>query len=275
MFFDCRAFTVAKDASDPSSNQDALEVDAEAGRAAVAVGFSCTLVAGPWGRAVVNGVGAGPPDVSRGDQFRGWLEIQRQAWANAVDVSELAWHQKTKLRDGASTTLLWVELTEADDRQFELRSFAIGDGCLFHVRGDQVLRAFPIEDSRLFDVNPEVLRSVAGTPDEQTEFVTLHDVCHPGDLLVLCTDAVAAWALVQLEAGGSPGWQSIWDYDARQWQQHILDLREAQQIRYDDSTVLMLRLTARVRGKESASAAWANKLKDSVWKKLPGGAGDD
>jgi hypothetical protein len=134
-----------------------------------------------------------------------WLKRQREAWAATIDEQSLAWHQKAKLLEGAGTTLLWVEVTgseSADDvsRPRRLRCYCVGDCCLFHIRGGHVLETFPVLDSARFDQNPRVIRSVFKR-SESVEFEAMETQCHPGDLFVLASDAVACWTMRQIEAG--------------------------------------------------------------------------
>ena len=76
--------------------------------------------------------------------------------------------------------------------------------------------------------------------------------CRPGDLLVLCTDAVAGWTMRQLEAGATLDWNAYWKMSLEQWQQWLIGLRQQNQIRYDDSTAVLLRLG----GEVPRSARW-------------------
>jgi hypothetical protein len=150
------------------------------------------------------------------------------------------------LLEGAGTTLLWIELssmTAADGvaRPYRLRAYSIGDCCLFHIRGKVVLESFPIIESSRFESNPQVLRSVFKRTDT-VAFETLETECHPGDLLLLCTDAVAAWTMRQWESGGAMDWEAYWAMPEPDWQQWLLGLRQQNQIRYDDSTAVLLRV---------------------------------
>jgi hypothetical protein len=67
--------------------------------------------------------------------------------------------------------------------------------------------------------------------------------CHPGDLLVLASDAVACWTMRQIEAGVSVDWQAYWQLSHEDWQRWMVELRQNHQIRYDDSTVILLRIS--------------------------------
>ena len=277
MYFEQRTFTVAKDTSKPQENQDALACDPARGIAALADGASSSLQSGRWARLLVEEVVAEPPDIANAATFPPWLAARREAWQSGLDEKSLAWHQKARVADGAFSTLLWVELATAENGALAMRGFALGDSCLLHIRGGKVRRSFPIDESRLFGTEPVLLGSAPRQSVESLAFDTLEDTCEPGDLLVLATDAVAAWALTQLEAGRPLGLESLWDMENEDFARWIIRLRDQQQIRYDDSTVILLRVfapdqapTSRTAVREMAADSigqvgrWARRLWEST-----------
>jgi len=244
MYFQHRTLTIAKDAAKPRENQDAAACDPAAGVAAIADGASSSLQSGRWARLLVEGVIAGPPDIANAAELDSWLTAAREAWRSGIDEASLAWHQKARLADGAFSTLTWLTLTPGPDGTLILSAFAIGDSCLLHLRGGAVRRSFPLEESRLFSSEPALLGSTPRGAKSELTWNTLEDTCQQGDLLVLATDAVAAWALMQLESGKTLGLESIWDFDQEDFARWIERLRSEQQIRFDDSTVMLLRIQA-------------------------------
>ena len=243
MLFEQRTFTVAKDAARPQENQDAAAGDPARGIAAMADGAASSLQSGRWARLLVEGIVAQPPDIGNAASLAPWLAARRAAWQSGVDEAALAWHQKARLADGAFATLVWVELAPAGDGSLALNAFAIGDACLLHIRGGCVLRSFPIEESGLFGTEPALLGSAPRQTADSLKFETLEDNCESGDLLVLATDAVAAWALTQRESGRPVGLESLWDMGEEDFARWIDRLRKQQQIRFDDSTVMLLKMS--------------------------------
>ena len=247
MLFSHRTFWLPKDVQEPAGYEDAFEVDEISGRAAICDGVSTSLFSGRWASMLAKEVVADPPEVGDVVAMDEWLKRQREAWAATIDEQSLAWHQKAKLPEGAGTTLLWVEVTgseSADDvsRPRRLRCYCVGDCCLFHIRGGHVLETFPVLDSARFDQNPRVIRSVFKR-SESVEFEAMETQCHPGDLFVLASDAVACWTMRQIEAGVSVDWQAYWRLSHEDWQRWMVELRQNHQIRYDDSTVILLRIS--------------------------------
>ncbi len=248
MAFESRVFQLAKDTAHPDQCQDAFALDPARGIAVVADGVASAIFSRRWAGILVEATVAEPPDPNDEAAFARWLKRQRQTWSEQIDVGSLAWFQKAKLAAGAFSTLLWVSLQPAgqppaaESGCYRMQSFAIGDSCLFHVRAGEVLRTFPVETSQQFETDPIVLGSADRGRDRLMEFVSYDDVCHAGDLLVLCSDAVADWALRGIESGSPPAWDDYWNMSEESWQDEIVALRNQRQMRYDDTTLILLRL---------------------------------
>src|SRR5579884_796018 len=117
MRFESRTFWLSKDADEPNQYQDAFELDAELGRAAIADGVSSAIFSGPWAHLLTLAAVADPPPLEDTTAFQTWIGDKRAAWLNSIDTSKLTWYQRPKMADGAMTTLLWLELapTETND----------------------------------------------------------------------------------------------------------------------------------------------------------------
>jgi serine/threonine protein phosphatase PrpC len=274
MIFHHRAFWLPKDIQEPKGYEDAFQVDGERGLAAVCDGVASTLFSGRWASIVAQAVVHEPPRTHDPAALEAWLKRTRETWAASVDEPSLAWHQKAKLMDGAGTTLLWVQVAApmvADGiaRPYDVWAFSIGDCCLFHVRGGQVLQTFPIQQSASFEEHPRVIRSVFKRSDTLA-FEAMETQCRPGDLLVLCTDAVACWTMKQLEAGGQVDWDRYWRMSQAEWQQWVVSLRQENQIRFDDSTVVLLRVGDEPPDSTAESESELPRLLDTAEQKVRG-----
>jgi hypothetical protein len=246
--FTSQTFWLAKDAEFPEQYQDAFELDAQRGVAAIADGVSSAIFSGPWARILTCATIDEPPRFEQPGEFQEWLDRQRAAWAATIDTSKLTWYQRPKMVDGAMTTLLWVELwpeETGDDglaKNYQLYGFAIGDSCLFHVREGRTLVAFPLTASTEFGLDPAVVRSIDRKLDHLLEFRTYYAPCLPGDLLVLATDAIALWAIERQETGDAVDWEAYWGMTDDAWRDEIFSLRSQTRMRFDDSTLVLLRV---------------------------------
>ena len=240
MFFEQRTFWLPKDLDQPEAYEDAFALDAGRGVAAICDGVGAGIFSGAWARILAENLVARPPsDAAAG--WTNWLGQCRQTWRAAIDVENLAWHQKAKLEVGGAATALWLQLTpEAGGYRYDCR--AIGDCCLFHVRRGRVLRAFPLDASQNFEAHPAVLFSQIGKPDGAAEIVDLSDDCEEDDLLALATDALAAWAIRALEAGETPEFAEQWFWSDSDWGDFIQRERQSGAMRFDDTTLLLLKI---------------------------------
>jgi len=274
--FEASVFQLAKDPEQAEENQDVCRIDAARGIAAIADGVASSIFARHWARILVDAVADEEPDVADREVLGRWLAERRRAWQEAIDVESLAWFQKPKLREGAFSTLLWVRLMEQQPPESEdrpacrLRAFALGDTCLFFFRDGELIRAFPVERSDEFEADPLVVGSVDLGRDDLLVFESLDEPCREGDLLVLATDAVAEWILRRREAGDPLDWRRFWDMAEDQWREEIESLRAAGQMRYDDATLVLLRVTAGPTPAAGESAEAASEPPP-----LPAGGEDD
>lgn len=247
MPFEWRVFELAKEPEHPDQNQDAWWLNAHEGVAAIADGVTSGIFSRQWAQILTRAAVADWPDPSDDERFPRWLADLRTRWESEIDTSGLAWYQRAKLREGGFSTLVWLRLLDnqglRDGRdQSPIEVMAVGDSCVFHVRNDALLESFPLEASSQFDSSPMVLGSVDLKRDGQLQFERLEISCRTGDMLVLCTDAVAAWALDRYEQGEPVLWSQYWDMPPEAWVGEICSLRNQGRMRYDDATLLLLRV---------------------------------
>jgi len=260
MSFQSRVFQLAKDADHPGENQDACAVEPNRATAVVADGVSSAIFSRQWAQILVEATLADTPNPDDPASFGVWLAGLRQAWAEQIDTSGLAWFQRAKLPTGAFSTLLWVQVSPADAEQagafgaYRLSGYAIGDSCLFHIRGNELVRSFPIQRAEELADNPVVLGSVDLGRDQLIQFARLDELCYEDDLLILTTDAVADWILRCHESGERIDWSVFWDMSPSQWQVEIARLRQENLMRYDDATMLLLRVAPERAGQGGAAA---------------------
>ncbi len=114
-------------------------------RAAVADGATETCFSGPWARLLVRAYCHGM--LSSPLQYKNFLTLQHR-WRAQVSTKPLPWYAEAKLAEGAYSSLVGIMLRDAGERQGGLwKSAAIGDSCMFQVRGNFLVSAFPFERS--------------------------------------------------------------------------------------------------------------------------------
>jgi hypothetical protein len=84
-------------------------------------------------------------------------------------------------------------------------ALAIGDSCLFQIRGEDLIARFPLEKSELFDSRPVLVPSVVSQSGRLNE--SLKEAAgrwEEGDVFYLMTDALARWFLKRCELRNDP-----------------------------------------------------------------------
>jgi hypothetical protein len=225
-----RAFHLPREGHTPTEYEDAFAGDPARGRFAVADGASESAFAGDWARLLVQAY------VRRPGPWSAWLPAVRRRWHRQGQKRELPWYAEAKFQEGAYAALLGIAF---DGGRWQAE--AVGDSCLFVVRGQRLARSFPLRRASEFGNRPSLLgsrRRQAGQP--RARRFRLQGGCRPGDVFCLMTDALAQWFLQQAEAGGRP-WDDVRALaDADQFARWLTGLREAQKVRNDDATLVWL-----------------------------------
>lgn len=191
-----RPLAAPKQGSAPEEYEDALWPDRpgtyRALRCAVADGATEASFAGLWARLLVDAFRRG-----RLDAAMSHLPALQETWLAAVATRPLPWYAEEKARLGAFSSLLGVRIARG-----RWQALAVGDSCLFHLRGDRLLRAFPVARADDLAAAPYLIASrphhnAALGAHVRAEAGDLR----PGESLYLATDAVAGWLLRRAEAG--------------------------------------------------------------------------
>jgi hypothetical protein len=199
-----RAFHTHKRGNSADEYEDAFAGDPIRGRFAVADGASESSFAAGWAKLLVEGfIAAEREPWNELD----WLRPRRQRWADEVDGRQLPWYAEDKREQGAYATLLGIAFrpssTEVEATAWD--AVAVGDSCLFQLRGGELLLSFPLTRSAEFGNLPGLLGS-RGRRSDSPQNVVRHaqGQWHPGDRFLLMTDALAEWSLRQTEENAWP-----------------------------------------------------------------------
>ncbi|NEC01342.1 hypothetical protein G3I37_27435 [Streptomyces anulatus] len=183
-------------------------------------------------------------------QWDPWLAQYTQA--RVAEGRPLKWYEHTKLAEGAYATLLTLRIDpvpsteagtdiEAPEPAWQWRAAALGDSCLFHLRDDRLVEAFPVTAAEEFGTVPDLFGSRnrdVGLLARRTRFTEGRSL--PGDRLFLMTDALAAWflstsdrdiAVRQLLEFSGPD-------DLGAFMEWLDGLRESRQLRNDDVAIV-------------------------------------
>ncbi|HEX8851846.1 MAG TPA: hypothetical protein VF754_00085, partial [Pyrinomonadaceae bacterium] len=172
----------------------------------------------------------------------------QQEWLAEVGSSpDVQWYVEEKLRHGAFSSLVGLTLDGGEGRAAEARggawqALAVGDSCLFQLRGEEVLVRFPLGRAEEFNNRPFLLSSNPAGNDALLENTcTFLGDWRAGDIFYLMTDALAHWFLQEYERGARP-WHALArmeeDGGAGAFADFVSARRNAQTLRNDDVTML-------------------------------------
>jgi hypothetical protein len=165
----------------------------------------------------------------------------------------LRWYERPGIEKGAFATLLALQVNidsqPAGGAGTQIgsgfpcviggwSSAALGDTCLFHVRGGQLQVAFPLSESANFDTSPALLGSCDADPEAIVNHVRFAEgTVAEGDDFFVCTDALAAWFLARAEEGDRP-WETLRDLTEIGFTDWVSEARRTGGLRNDDVTLV-------------------------------------
>lgn len=169
------------------------------------------------------------------------LKVISDTWRSMATAIELPWYAQQKAETGAFATFLGLTINR---KGYNFETVAIGDCNLFQVRNDDVILTFPVTSIEEFGNTPNL---IATNQQYQIEFEKIvaygSGSIEPNDLIILATDALAAWIFKQKDAGAKP-WNHLsnilenYKADFEKW---LNNQRQNNEIKNDDVTLLILK----------------------------------
>ncbi len=237
------SFTQPKQGHTSEEFEDACAVDADKGRFAVADGASESSYSGEWAGWLTSGFVE--KSLFEGAGWAEWLPPVQALWKECIPAApeSISWFAEEKIHDGAFATFLGLEFTlTPKERTFQ--AIAVGDSCLFQIREDKLLKAFPLVNSAEFGTRPALLGSrqiVAGKTLPEKRLVANF---LPQDTFYLMTDALANWFLNQAEKNQYP-WRELNEIRSLPtpmsiFERWVNDQRSSGALKNDDVTLIVI-----------------------------------
>lgn len=197
-----RQFISPKSGHGPSECEDAIGINGAKNRFAVADGATEAFDARNWAQRLARRWVEIDSCLSAAD-FATWLSGEGRSLQESWSRLKLPWYSEEKARAGSFAAFIGVEL-EVHKRIIRWRAIALGDCCMVHCRNDVALKKLPISSSQAFSSTPILAPSnISGQDPTFSRAVEDAGTMQAGDVLLLFTDAVAAWYLKLLETGDS------------------------------------------------------------------------
>jgi hypothetical protein len=243
------SFHLEKAGNSPEEYEDAYWPPGRAGqwrgrkcRYAVADGATEASFSGLWAKLLVEAYGRGeikdPTDPHT-------LEPLQQRWTAEARGRPLPWYAEEKALQGAYASLLGLQVISPETNSpGKWEAIAVGDSCLFHIRGMEMMEAFPLKAASDFTNRPHLIASThAGNADLQQCVTLTSGTWEPDDVFFLITDALACCLLKAVEAG-EQRWEDLRDLGTEDqrlaFEEWIGTLLRAGDLRNDDVTLLRI-----------------------------------
>jgi hypothetical protein len=192
-----RPFLLQKENSDFAECEDAIGINADANRFAIADGATEAFDAGNWAKRLAGSwVEAEPAPLSL-ESFPSWVGAQGKLLHQSWEGRTLTWYAEEKARKGSFAAFVGVQFqTRAEALTW--KAVALGDACLIQRRGDSILRSLPVAHHASFNSSPVLVPS----HESMHASALAQAVAEAGtfareDVFLLLSDAGAAWYLEQ------------------------------------------------------------------------------
>lgn len=242
---DARCYWTPKHASHVEDWKDACAVSERSGRLAVADGASNRSFAShQWARHLVQRFIASPPPAFVTDLPYEWIDAAAGAWlARRNDAGDSL--TRAAFDEGSFATLLGLQVLPGEARGAAVwDAIAVGDTCLFHIRDDRLLEAFPIADPDSFNDRPALVASTGSERQHHLKGASrATGVAQRGDYLVVTTDALAQWSLATGRFDPRV-WRLLCRVQQEELQRLVGDARSARSMTPDDVTLARCRVAA-------------------------------
>jgi hypothetical protein len=229
---------------DASECEDAIAFDTNTARFAVTDGATEAFHARQWATNLAEHWVRNESTLTL-EEFRKWVADEGRELHDSWSGLTLSWYSEEKARAGSFAAFVGVELDLKTDTP-SWKAIALGDTCLLHCRGGALLKSLPLSRSESFNSAPVLVASNSKLHDSTMQSVVIDSgSCENGDVLLLMSDAAAAWCLQRFEQS---------DFDANfltaKADEELIrffdDEREAGRIRNDDLAVLRIEIKRRI-----------------------------
>jgi len=217
-------------------------------RFAVADGATEGILSGKWAEILVRTFCRQIKDVN----FQSFVEKCCRHWLiyekKYIEFREkqnkpIQWFEEPLLQAGAFSTFLGFTLIDSGDSYGSWEAVALGDTCLFQVRGEDLITMLPIQHSSEFNDRPLLVSSKSHNNKKESDAIKTNGKLQCDDRFYIMTDALACWFLKESESGKFP-WQITREFFTNEHQtkfkEWISDLRSNKHIRNDDVTLIYI-----------------------------------
>lgn len=229
---------------DASECEDAIACDTHTARFAVTDGATEAFHARKWARNLAEHWVCKEATLKLED-FRKWVADEGRELHDSWNGLTMSWYSEEKARTGSFAAFVGVELDLRTDTP-SWQAIALGDACLLHCRGRALLKSLPLSRSESFNSAPVLVASNAALHESTMASVVIDSgSCENGDVLLMMSDAAAAWCLQRFEQGDFDA-DFLTAKDDEELQRFFDGERQTGRIRNDDLAIVRIEIKRRI-----------------------------
>jgi len=237
------SFLLEKADTKPSECEDAIAVDVQALRFAIADGATEGFNSRRWAKRLVSAWIRRPPGEINILSLRDDVSALGTKSTARFARRKLPWYLEEKARQGSFAAFLGLQI--APDGRWT--ALALGDCCLIQETSSGA-SSFPLSTPEEFDNRPILVPSLIDNYPRCIEHAReLAGVSLPGDLLLLMSDAIACWYLGAAEQNPSAKLRlhhALAHSNRKDATSLIVEERAARRLRNDDVAIVRIEVTS-------------------------------
>jgi hypothetical protein len=239
-----RQLLLPKLGQEVSECEDVIAVNSEISRFAVADGATEAFDARHWAERLARHWVENESTLTL-EEFRKWVAAEGRELQDSWKGLTLSWYAEEKARRGSFAAFVGVELDLRID-SLSWKAIALGDACLLHCRRGALLKSLPLSRSESFNSGPVLVASDASLHDTSMQSVVIESgCCQSGDVLLLMSDAAAAWYLQRLENNDFDAEDFLRTRQGEDLKRFFDDERLAGRIKNDDLAIVQIEIKRR------------------------------
>jgi hypothetical protein len=224
-----------KDQGYPQDGEDSACCDEQLRLAAVADGASASFESRGWSRHIIGCFAAFPPDSLDKAGIGRWIAQVQRSWKAAEPVRRgmrpaVPRFVVDQADPPSGATLAAIRVGSGGAPRFA--GVAVGDACVFQVRGNRPILCAPLASSADFGSHPDLIRTDGPAPPA----TYLRGTLEPGDSVFLATDAFAEWLIARRD--DTAVWAGLDHTDQAGFNQLVEAQRSAGAMVIDDVTLV-------------------------------------
>ena len=193
-----------KSGFEPSECEDFIGVDEQNCRFAVADGATEAFDARSWAERLAHNWVRSDSALTA-ETFQDWIAAEGIELHSSWNQLKLPWYAEEKARKGSFAAFIGVEI-DLEAAVPSWKAIALGDACLFQCRNGALLKSLPVSEAASFNSAPLLVASDPALYKSSAHALVIDSgACQNNDVLLLLSDAVAAWYLEHFEQSDFSG----------------------------------------------------------------------